>query len=153
VKSVPLGIAWAAAALVIGCAAEAPTPTLALDELPGTGWRLVTLEDHNGTLDALDVAEITLAFTAQKGLVGSGGCNRYFGGIEVSDEGVLSIGPLGSTQMACGDVPMGREYRYLRALEACEAIEGAAGRLEFKSRDGAVRIVFEEAPEAAVIGP
>lgn len=145
-----LGALVLAAGLICGCTTETPPQELTLEDLPGTGWRLVSLEDDGGVMEALDAAEITLAFDHQGRVAGSGGCNRFFGGIETTAEGKLSLGPLGSTQMACEEDINDRELRFLRGLESCEITAGTRERLELHGEDGSVRLIFETAPDVAV---
>ncbi len=57
-----------------------------------------------------------MTFERSDRVSGSGGCNGYFGGLEIS-EGSIEFGPLGATQMACGDVIDDQEYRFFQALE------------------------------------
>jgi len=136
-----------AVGLLAGCATEEKPSGFVRGDLPGTAWRMVSLDDEHGTMQTFDYAEITLGFDDQGRVAGSGGCNRYFGAIATSADGKLSIGPLGSTQMACEDVPSDREFRFLRALESCDIATGTEGHLELLSSDGTVRVVFEQAAD------
>ncbi len=61
---------------------------------------------------------------------GTSGCNRYFGRA-TAESGRLSVGPLGSTMMACPQDAMDQEQAYLAALQAAASytIEGSELRL------------------------
>ena len=50
-------------------------------------------------------------------LFGSGGCNRYFGSVDVDAEALtFSIGPIGSGRMGCSEQIMAQESGYLNKL-------------------------------------
>ena len=72
---------------------------------------------------------------------GSAGCNRYFGRAR-AESGRLSVGPLGSTMMACAQDVMDQEMLYLASLQAATsyAIEGSELRLGPSA--GQVTLVF-----------
>jgi heat shock protein HslJ len=60
-------------------------------------------------------AKPVLSFDAKGGLAGGGICNRFFGGYELTGEG-LTFGGMGSTQMACEQALMEEEALLLKAL-------------------------------------
>ena len=101
------------AALVSGlvaaaCASNAPATILA-----DTNWTVASL---NGE----PVAERapTIEFSGDR-ISGSGGCNRYFGGYEVTGAETIVIRGVGSTEMACEPAEvMTREQAYFTALGA-----------------------------------
>lgn len=132
-----------------GCSRESSAPQIALSDLSGTAWRLASLEDEDGVLKTPVDAEVTLVFGDQGGVTGAGGCNRYFGSIEAADQGRFTIGPLGSTRMACEESVMALEDRFLRALEACEWAAGTPERLELEAAQSSTRLVFMPAEPAA----
>ena len=138
-----------AATGLAGCAAETAQDGVSAEALPGTGWKFVSLVDSDGAMEALDVADITVAFDDEGGIAGSGGCNRYFGTVEFREGGGIALGPLGSTQMACEQGILSREFRFMQALQSCVVAVGAQGRLELESADGVVRVVLEAAPDIA----
>jgi heat shock protein HslJ len=92
-----------------------PTPV----RLAGTEW---VLEDLAGT-GVVDDARATLAFpedyVATERVGGSGSCNRFMGTAKVA-AGLIEVGPLATTQMACVPAVMDQESRYLKALQAAE---------------------------------
>ncbi|MDG4649940.1 META domain-containing protein [Roseibacterium sp. SDUM158017] len=79
--------------------------------LTGREW----LVEDIGGVPAIEGARPTLLFDAGGRVAGSGGCNRWFSGYELTGEG-LSFGPAGTTMMACPDPLMEQERRFLDAL-------------------------------------
>jgi heat shock protein HslJ len=92
--------------------------------LVGTGWRLAAL----GTDPVPADAGITLSFEAGR-VTGSGGCNRYFASCVLGANGVLELGPIGSTRRACPEPVMDRERRFFEALQAARSLRLEAGQL------------------------
>lgn len=77
-----------------------------------TTWKLVQLEGRN--IKAAD--NFRLEFDREGKIAGVGSCNRFFGSIKfTSERGGVSIGPVGSTMMACDDLRT--EGRYFRMFE------------------------------------
>jgi heat shock protein HslJ len=108
-----------AAALIVttfalaGCNAATPTGSTDTGALVGPTWTLVTL---NGQ-PPVSGTTVTAVFTTESRVAGSAGCNSYFGRA-AAETGRVSIGPLGSTLMACHpESVMAQESAYLRALE------------------------------------
>jgi putative lipoprotein len=89
--------------------AESPVPVA--HELVGTRW---LAEDIRGG-GVLDRAQSTLAFVDAGRVAGSGGCNRFGGGVTLDGE-TITFGPLMSTRMACVEAVMNQESNYLGAL-------------------------------------
>jgi heat shock protein HslJ len=58
---------------------------------------------------------ISIVFTAEGRAHGSGGCNRFTGGYNVSGN-ALRFGQVGSTMMACPPPAMELEHRFHAAL-------------------------------------
>ncbi|PWG18649.1 META domain-containing protein [Salibaculum griseiflavum] len=81
------------------------------DLLAGAEWRI---EDVMGG-GVIDAAEVTIAFDGKGRVSGRAACNRYFGGYELTGEGV-SFGQMASTQMACAPALMDLERKMLEAL-------------------------------------
>ena len=115
----PASYALATAAVVAVAAAILLGVTAA--RLAGTEW---VLEDLGGT-GVLDRAQATLTFpkdyVASEKISGSGSCNRLMGGAKVA-AGLITVGPLATTQMACAAAVMDQETRYLKALQAAERL-------------------------------
>jgi putative lipoprotein len=90
------------------CHAErAPDPR----ELIRVQW---LLEDLGGG-GVVDLVRSTIRFETEERVAGSGGCNRYFGSVELKGESV-KFGPLGTTQMMCDEAVIDQEKRFLAAL-------------------------------------
>jgi heat shock protein HslJ len=62
-----------------------------------------------------ELGEVTIG--ADGALNAYAGCNRMFGALQITGEG-LAIGPIASTRMACAGDLMARESALARALEA-----------------------------------
>jgi len=109
------------------------------DSLQGTEW---LLEDLNGT-GVMDRVQTTLRFDEGDRINGSGGCNRYFSGIQFSETGAtatsqpVSIGAVGSTRMACPPAVMNQEDRFFESLQTAQRIE----------QDGPYLYIYSEGQE------
>ncbi len=119
-------------AVACGSDADRTGPT-SLADMAGREWALTHLSRDETIPTGI---EITLRLEEGR-LAGRGGCNRYFAGITEGERlGVLSIGPVGSTRMACPAEVMEVESRYLRALEGTIGYENQPGRLVLTYREG-----------------
>lgn len=88
--------------------------------LEGPVWLLASYGDPDNPTPVLPDSEITALFNAADGRVsGRSGCNNYFGSYTV-DGDALTIGPLGSTMMACPEPLMQQEQAYTAALQGAE---------------------------------
>jgi putative lipoprotein len=83
--------------------------------LVGTRW---LLEDLGGA-GVIDEASATLEFPEPGEVEGSGSCNRFFGTVSI-DGNAISIGPLGTTRMACAEAVAMQEVSYIRALQSAD---------------------------------
>ena len=104
-----------------------PTPTpLKRLALVGPEWTLISYGSGAAPQAVLADSTVTAQFSAE-GLTGAAGCNRYFGAYDSKDK-TLTIGPLGSTRMACSapEGLMEQETTFLAALQAAQsyAIDG-----------------------------
>lgn len=88
--------------------------------------------------------ESTLIVDQDGKIAGSGGCNRYFGGVKISGD-ALEIGPLGSTRMACPEPKMGQETRFMRALESAKTFRVDNGTLVLSDDQGTDILTFRAA--------
>jgi putative lipoprotein len=105
---------------------------MARQNLPGGGagisglqWRPVVL----GAERLPDDSGMHVLFAVDGSIKGSGGCNNFFGALEMTDEG-LRVGPLGSTRMACPQPVMEREVAFMQALQATSRFEIGNRRLQ-----------------------
>ena len=86
---------------------------LSLADLAGPRWHLIQL---SGNDPVPEQPEVTLIFDGEQ-MVGNSGCNRYFVTPHEGEmPGDLTMGPIGSTRMACPTEVMQLESRYLDAL-------------------------------------
>lgn len=77
-----------------------------------TTWKLVHLEGRNVTVGD----NYRLDFNTDGQISGVGACNRFFGSLKFTgDRGRISLGPIGSTMMACDGLAM--EARYFQMFE------------------------------------
>jgi len=105
-------VASVAAPVTPSVEAQVPSAGTARGEFPVGAWILTRLRG-----EAVETsAGVELAVLADGGFSGSGGCNRFFGNMKRA-EGRLMVGPVGSTMMACEQVAMDLEHRFLGALE------------------------------------
>lgn len=94
-----------AAILVLGAgcndggSASADNEAVPDASLTGTYWKVVAIEGQPVELEP-DMREPHLILDGSGHAKGFGGCNRYFGSFE-QVENSLTLGPLGSTRMAC----------------------------------------------------
>jgi heat shock protein HslJ len=96
-------------------AVASPSPAASATTLPGTGWRLASI-DGQAVLDV----HPTLAFGADGNASGNGGCNTFNGSYAIDGQ-TIAFGPLISTKMACAGTIDEVETAYLRALQAATA--------------------------------
>ena len=111
------GTAGLAAMLLAGCApVTAPADHAPADHAPapspaGTEW----LAEDIGGGGIIDRSHITLTLGDGGRASGSGGCNRYRTGYELSGD-ALRFEPAAATRMACAPALMEQESRYLGLL-------------------------------------
>ncbi|HYD87060.1 MAG TPA: META domain-containing protein [Vitreimonas sp.] len=99
----------AGALVAAACASTAPRA-----ELSGTRWAVTTLGGQT-----IGARAPTIEFSRDR-IVGSGGCNRYFGEYAAGD-GAISVHDVGSTRMACEPAMMQREAAFFQALAAAQS--------------------------------
>lgn len=78
---------------------------------------------------------VTLKFEETGHLSGQAPCNRYMGGFSIGGEGV-TLGPLGSTMMACGDDAMQRERAFFDLMAKVNRFDIEDGALVLHASDG-----------------
>jgi heat shock protein HslJ len=102
-----------------GAAGGGGSPFPTATSLVGSEWVLV---DLGGTPVPEESRKATLVFFEPGKVSGSGSCNRFTAPVEVGELGVMKIGPLASTRMACLP-PLGdQESAYLTALQKAERL-------------------------------
>jgi heat shock protein HslJ len=132
---------------------EAPVPQAAPadaqpEPLMASGWKLISITGAGFDLTPSGEVEITLVFTPDGQVAGSSGCNRYFSAVELGETGEMSLGPIGSTMMACPEEIMAQEQLFLQALEGAGRYRLAGDRLELLfGEDGVLTFEATEIPE------
>ncbi len=136
--------AWLAAATSLaGCAtAQSAAPE---ESLIGTRW----LAEDIGGQGVIDAAQSTLEFRSVADVAGSGGCNGFFGRLELDGQ-QLRLGPLGSTMRACPEALMDQEQRYLAALEQTRSyrLDRDTDLLYLLAEDGTALVRLSRQPAA-----
>ncbi|MEX1108170.1 MAG: META domain-containing protein [Dongiaceae bacterium] len=101
------------------------------------------LEDIEG-IGPIEGTDVSLRFNPLGTLSGHAGCNRVSGNAELGD-GVVKIGPLASTKMACADPITDQELRFLDALTRAQVWRLDGGLLYLDAADGAPLLRFAAA--------
>jgi heat shock protein HslJ len=121
--------------------ASATSAAASLADLAGTEWILISFGDRP---ILGDVRSPTLLVEGTR-VSGFGGCNRYTGTIDERTPGMVTLGPMATTNMACVGPAAEIEARYLAALTRVSRYTIVAGRLQLISvEDGVPRpLTFE----------
>lgn len=99
--------------------------TLSLDKIAGATWHLTHF-----AWDEPITEGVTITARFEDGRIsGNAGCNNYFATIEAPTPYDLSIGPVGSTRMACPPPQLEAEDRYLKAIKSAKQFTYLLGRL------------------------
>ena len=114
--------------------------------LEGTQWEMESYSNADQELVSLLPGTRVTALFEDGNLNGTAGCNRYFGGYEVDGDNI-SLGPLGSTQMFCGQPEgvMDQEFQYLGAIQTAASYQIVADRLELLDASGETAATFNAA--------
>ncbi len=120
----------------VGCGSGAVGSTGRPDPgLVGTSW---LAEDIDGR-GVLDQVRSTLTFESSQRVAGRAACNRYFGSLELLNEGVrIRVG--GMTRMACPPAVLDQEHRFLAALAAVTTYRRDGDKLLLMDAGGATRL-------------
>jgi heat shock protein HslJ len=113
---------------LIAAACASSAPRVALTD---TNWIVVSL---NG--ETVEQPAPNIEFSGDR-VSGSGGCNRYFGGYQVTGAETIVIRGIGSTEMACEPAAiMEREQSYFAALNAVRSYRRDGDRLTLSAVAG-----------------
>lgn len=126
--------------LCASCAGAIADPP-ALETLDGTDW-LLRAWDRDDPAPA--EPPVTLTYS-EGGFAGRSGCNSYSGPVETGEiPGEIVIGPIVSTRMACPELQMQVESRYLTILQAATKFGVMDGDLTLTYQDetGASRVML-----------
>lgn len=91
--------------------------TPSIDDLSGSSYKSTSVEGF----EMVAGTDVTFTFDGD-GISVNAGCNTMFGGIEIND-GVLSVGPMASTRMACDEALMEQDAALIQFLEAGPKLE------------------------------
>ena len=109
--------------------------------IAGSSW---TLSSIDGTAVPSGV-QVSLAFSADQQVSGSGGCNAYHTGFTV-DGSAITFGEVASTKMHCPDPQGSTEAAYFSALAKVTGWAlGSDGSLTLSGADGAPALLFASA--------
>jgi len=103
-----------------------PVPAEAADRLAGSEWGMTGKDKP------------FVQFGSEGKLAGNAGCNNFFGGYEISADGSITIGPLGSTKMACPEPEMAQEFEFLSMLQGVKRFERDGRKLALMDNSGKV---------------
>ena len=99
--------------------------------LAGSEWR----PSRIGTLAVSPKANLFVQFKSAGKLAGHGGCNRFFGQYKISGNDI-SIGPIGSTRMACTESVIALEMAFISALEGAKSFRRGKATLVLFNASG-----------------
>lgn len=113
-----------------------------------TEWTLTAFEETSGEGDmasvsatpVLDSTSVTLTIDEGQ-FSGSGGCNRYGGKVEITDN-KLKFGPAFSTRKLCGEEVMNQERRFLETLSKMTSYKIKGDRLTLLDENGKLSLQF-----------
>jgi heat shock protein HslJ len=128
-------------------------------DLAGTSWEVISYNNGKEAVVSVIIdTQITAEFGGSGELLGSAGCNNYFGPYETDGENI-SMGPFGTTRKACQEPEgiMEQESQYLAALETADTYSIDGLNMNMRTADGATvanfrRILPEDTGTAAVEG-
>lgn len=140
---------WPAPFLVAALSLQ-PLAALACDETAGTTMEqgasvsvgriadLTWVVTEVAAQPVADTAGLSFSVAHDGAITGNGGCNSFAGHADL-DAGVMTIGPLLSTRMACDEDRMALEARYLKALEQVRwFVLDTTGHLRLQREDGSL---------------
>jgi heat shock protein HslJ len=110
--------------------------------LAGTSWEVTAYNNgKQAVTSVLAGTTLTADFGEDGTLTGSSGCNSYSGSYKVDGKNI-SIGPLVSTKMYCGEPAgvMDQETQFLLALESAKTYSVEGNALELRTQDGALAV-------------
>ncbi len=142
----PAVATWAIDGTTLTLSADDGQPVVAytVQEAPSLigSWIVSGYRDATGNVVATEDGTTVVAFDATT-VSGTAGCNGFSGSWSSTD-GVLAIGPLMSTKMACEPAEvMARESAVIAALEASTgARSGRDGSVELVDASGALQLTL-----------
>ncbi|MHC4552595.1 MAG: META domain-containing protein [Planctomycetota bacterium] len=149
-KKTALCVIFIAAVLMIGC--ETPQKqTVETRELitsqnyskiAGMQWILESMK-IDGKVYSLAKQKPFIQFEMDNKVNGFASVNRFFGGVQVDEEGQITWpGPFGTTRMAGPPILMQQEDAFVKALPKTEQMSVAGIRLYAYTKDRSTELVF-----------
>lgn len=136
----------AGAVLLISAAALAQDESADAFDWLRTEWQLVAFGDGDAQTPVIEGSSITLKFSGENGVSGTGGCNSYGGGYRLNGESIM-FGDLIRTEMACLEPDlMTQESAFFEALGAVNRYELDEDRLILYGADGQ-QLIFKPLPK------
>ncbi len=119
----------------------------AVSSLPfaGISWRLETYKGSAGSMIGINPATtVNALFGSDGSITGSAGCNSYNGSYTHPGQNSISIGPLATTRMYCGEPGvMDQETAYLANLQAAASYQVTSeGQLHLMDATGTTVLVY-----------
>jgi|GEM_PF-1792716 len=122
-----------------GMQQQSDTALMSAAEIAGTEWR----PTHIGQMRLQKESKMSLRFDTDNGVAGNAGCNRFFGAYKLAD-GLLEIGSLGSTPMACQEPEHSFELSFLSAMGSARSLSRVERRLIMRDEKGEIVARFAE---------
>jgi len=98
--------------------------------MTGIDWRPTLI----GTDEIAADSGMFVLFEVDGSIKGNGGCNKFFGSLQMTD-GALSVGELGASRMACPPDIMDRETVFMQALQDTTQFEMGKNSLQLLGAD------------------
>jgi putative lipoprotein len=116
-----------------------------MDELAGTQWMLVSIEQAGQEIPVVEGIPATLEFQPGGEVIGEGGCNSFGGQYQVAGSSVI-FSDITSTLIACEDQAlMDQETQYFFALETASSFELSGDTLIITFNGGGDTLTFAAA--------
>ena len=117
-------------------------------------WDVTGVNNGQQALVSVDeAAGLTATFSPNGDIEGFAGCNSFFGTYTVVGN-AITIGPLGTTRMACAsDDQNTLEQQYLTALQAAATWDFEPHGLTLRDAEGAMQVTFIAKPAAKIVAP
>jgi heat shock protein HslJ len=112
--------------------------------LEGTRWQVTGYNNGKGAVASVMAATKLTAVFGKHDVSGFAGCNDYSGPVKTSPP-KIAIGPLSSTNKACGSPAgvMDQEAGYLAALGTAATYRLEGSELELRTAKGAIAVTFQ----------
>jgi heat shock protein HslJ len=132
---------------------KVPTEDTGEVQLEGINWVMVSYLNQEGELAPALPGAIASALFQDGQVNGTASCNSFFGGYE-ADGSNLTVGPLASTEMFCGDPPglMDQELAYLSALGSAATYAIENEQLVIANDTGETVLVYAVAEPKSLSG-